>query len=295
MRRHISRSQTLFVGLVFTALVLLLVPAAQVDHLRAQAYSGLLPVLHPFAKHNVQVKPASFIQNQSNEQTKLQPQVPQAPPSELLTQLEQERSRNAMLMEQLAKIRARPEAPQLPNVPASIFARKDLWQETIYALDKGEAEGVKLNAGVLYGRAVLGRIVSTGSHASCMALLTHKGVSVAARLVDSRHEGVLHGTKETAAETEDGERLCRMIVVGREINVKPGEHIVTSGFDGTFPAGLWLGDALSVKKIGDVQWEVLVRPACNENCIESVYVLTVTSPEVPWPMRSTRGEVRKEK
>jgi cell shape-determining protein MreC len=128
----------------------------------------------------------------------------------------------------------------------------------------------------------VGRIISIGPRASTMALLTHRGLSIAARLSDCRAEGVLHG--KVATGDDNAERLCTLAIVGRELNAKPGENVMTSGFDGTFPAGLWLGVVTAAKKTNDMQWEVLVRPACDENAIECVQIITVAPPEVPWPI-----------
>jgi cell shape-determining protein MreC len=114
-----------------------------------------------------------------------------------------------------------------------------------------------------------------------MALLTHRGLSVSARLSECRAEGVLHG--KAATNDDNAERLCALAIVGRELNTKVGEHVVTSGFDGTFPAGLLLGVVTATKKSSDMQWEVSVRPACDENAIECVQIITVAPPEVPWP------------
>jgi hypothetical protein len=164
------------------------------------------------------------------------------------------------------------------GVEAGVIARKTMWQEPMLGLDKGSAEGVRNEAGVMHRGAVAGRIVAVGTHASSMALLTHRAMSVGARLVDCRIEGVLLGEKPG-----DGERLCRLQIVAKDLRAKAGEQVVTSGLDGTFPPGLWLGTVVSVRKGENFQWELLVRPACDENRIESVHILTVQPPEVPWP------------
>jgi hypothetical protein len=205
------------------------------------------------------------------------------------------RNENALLRNALPSppplIEAEKDGRRLPcslpaGLGAEVIARKIMWQEPVLALDRGEADGIKLHAGVLCRGAVAGRIISVAPHVCCMALLTHRGMSIAARLVTSRVEGVLQGS--AAADRQDacptgGERLCHMAVVGREVYVKPGELVVTSGYDGVFPPGLWLGVAVSAKKSSDVQWEIGVRPACNENAVECVHVLTCATPEAPWP------------
>ena len=172
---------------------------------------------------------------------------------------------------------------QPQGVDADVIARQVLWQQPFLGVNRGAADGVRLNAGVMYRGAVVGRIVSVGEHASSMALLTHRGLCVGARLVNCRFEGVLQGAQDTGTE-----RLCRLAIVGRDMPAKVGEQVVTSGLDGTFPAGLWLGEVTAIKKTSDVQWELSVRPACNENAIESVHVLVNAVPDVPWPSAPKR-------
>lgn len=301
MRRNPARPHILYLALVLVALLLFLIPEAQVDGMRARALSALSPVLRlaGAAGKTAQPQPALIT---------VAPAAPPKPPppiencsaerdqllAERLRMLNEiERLRNALpAPSPLSAKDGHTAALKLPaGLGADVIARQVLWQEPILALDRGEADGVRLHAGVLNRGAVVGRIVSVGQHASCMALLTHRGMSIAARLADSRVEGVLQGgalsTASAGADADkkdgEGERLCRMAVVGREANAKVGEVVVTSGYDGAFPPGLWLGVVKSVKKKSDVQWEILVQPACNENAVELVHILTVPLPEVPWP------------
>jgi cell shape-determining protein MreC len=124
----------------------------------------------------------------------------------------------------------------------------------------------------------VGRIVSAGPSAACLALLTHRGVRVAARLAECRADGVLQGTRDSGSE-----RLCKLTVIAPDLQARAGEHVVSSGLDGSFPPGCWLGDVIAVEQKGNLEWELTVRPACDAARLEAVYVLTDPPAEVPWP------------
>ncbi len=287
MRRTFSRTQFLFPGLVFLALLLFYVPETQVENLRGRALSALSPILRIFSEirnHGGPWEASVRIPIHQEDAAGAEPPPPLNQAGEV-DRLRDELARLRSEVRRLQSLLPNPSAPLHlpPGIAADVIARKNLWQEPLLGLDRGEAEGVQLHAGVLHRGAVLGRVISVGPHASSMALLTHKAMSITARLSESRLEGKLQGARE-----EQGERLCRMFVVARELNVKPGENVVTSGLDGSFPPGLWLGVVAGVQKTADFQWEIAVRPACNEHAVEAVHVLTVKPPEVPWPSMPER-------
>ena len=296
MRRDYVRSRILFPGLVLLELLLFLVPEAHVETMRVRSLSALSPLLRLLgaAGKNAPPQPALI----AVPDAALPVAKPEPPPQNHAAE-DVLRTEIVRLLNEIAFLRSALPAPSPlvqaeegdghrlpgslpPGLGADVIARNVLWQEPVLALDRGQADGIKLHAGVLYRGAVAGRIISVAPHVSCMALLTHRGMSIAARLVSSRIEGILQGSALSTAG-EEGERLCRMSVIGGDINVKPGEIVVTSGYDGSFPPGLWLGVVVGAKKKGDVQWELAVRPACNENAVECVYILTAAMPEVPWP------------
>jgi rod shape-determining protein MreC len=260
-----------------------LVPAGNVAAWRTGVYSVLAPLLRITARSNrpAEPLPASISVLDSKN-------VPAAEAARSAATLAADYDRlNAeivRLRETLQRYRAAlqlngaiPDGPT--GIEAAVIARKILWQEPLLGLDKGSADGVRPDAGVMHRGAVVGRIVALAPHASSMALLSHRSMSVGARLADSRVEGVLQGQKSA----EGSERVCRMLIVAKELKASVGENVVTSGLDGTFPPGLWLGVVMKITRAGDFTWELAVRPACDENRIEGVHVLTVEGPEVPWP------------
>jgi len=272
----------LFPGLLLAALLLFLVPETQVSALRGRAISTLSPVLTLVsARRSPTLKPALIaVKISAPEKSSGQP------PDLNVSELDIATSENVRLRAEIARLQQATghsspfKAPS--GLAADVIARRTLWQEPVLAVNRGETDGVAMHSGVLHRGAVLGRVITLGSRASCVALLTHRGMSIAARLADCRVEGVLQGRSQNSKNDGD-EKLCRMAVIGKELNAKVGENVVTSGYDGVFPSGLWLGVVTAIKKKGDVQWEVTVRPACDENAAECVQILTHVYADVPWP------------
>ena len=282
MRRRWSASRILFPVLFILALALFLIPESQVNSLRGQALSAISPALRLCAgfRHASPSEAIIAVKLEPSNNAESENAKPSPDDYERVVK-ERDELRDA-LARALCEIHRLKGSAKTLNAPTGIAARvilrKVLWEEPLLGLDRGEVDGVRLHAGVLHHGVVVGRIVSVGPHASSLALLTHRGICITARLAECRVEGILRGLKDNG-----GERLCQMIIVGRECSAKVGEHVVTSGLDGVFPPNLWLGVALSVEKIGDMQWAVITRPACVENALETAQVLNNNPPESSWP------------
>jgi cell shape-determining protein MreC len=292
MRRNVGRSHIFYLVLLFAALLLFFVPEQHVSALRGRAVSTISPLLERTRtlRQPNDLKPALIVVPSGTPTTTAAPNTA-AETEKIRNDAERAdrlQAENIFLRNELNRLLgampgATPPPIVHPGLHADVISRRILWQEPILAINRGTAHGVQTHAGVLYRGAVLGRVTDAGAGASTIALITHRGMSVSARLIECRQEGVLQGI----AVEEGAERLCRLSLVGRECHAKEGEQVVTSGFDGVFPAGLWIGVVIKVNKIADVQWEVLVRPACDESRVESVQVLTGSTPQVPWPEMPT--------
>jgi cell shape-determining protein MreC len=81
-----------------------------------------------------------------------------------------------------------------------------------------------------------------------------------------------------------------MKLVGAELSARVGEQVVTSGLDGCFPPGCWIGEVLSVERLNNLEWELIVRPACDFRALEAVQVLRTAQNEFPWPAPPAKGK-----
>lgn len=286
MHRNSGRTSLAYPSFMCLALLMFAVPESSVNSLRASVYSALLPVLRMTANSHRSAEPQAASIGISID-AKPAPVTGGKGSPNMSAEYDQLcadciRLRNAIRVAQslVPPKDATLEIPQ--GIEAAVIARKVMWQEPLLGIDRGSADGVRNDAGVMHRGAVVGRIVASGPHFSSMALLTDRSMRIGARLVDCRVEGILQGQKAG----EGTERFCRLQIVAKELKATVGEHVVTSGLDATFPAGLWLGMVTKITRTGDFQWELLVRPACDESRIESVHVLTGETPEVPWPQQT---------
>lgn len=271
------RSSFALATFIALSLLLLAIPDSATAQFRVSFKATLQPFIRLTPGFTAQPVPASINTHVTNSADPSGPQTS--------AQLDEARARLIEMEDRIRKLRGMlppqdADFREPPGVKSTVIARRAVWQEPVLGLDKGTSDGVRTDAGALCRGAVAGRIVAAGPRASSLALLTHPGVTIGARLMQSRIEGILQGTKSA----EGAAHLCRLQIVAKEIKTQPGEQVVTSGLDGVFPPGLWLGTVVSVTKTSSFQWQLEVQPACDESRIEAVHVLTIRPPEVPWPV-----------
>jgi rod shape-determining protein MreC len=155
----------------------------------------------------------------------------------------------------------------LPNyvTTAKVIARG--YDRLLYTmiLDKGKNSGIKKDMPVITPKGLVGKIYAIKDNSSEVLLLKDPNFSVAVRLQNSRHEGVISGT---------GHRYCILKYIPPEEGVEKGEVAVTSGLDGIFPPGLLVGVVSSVRKEGiEFFQDIRVLPFQSDAKIEEVVIL----------------------
>ncbi|OIN97341.1 rod shape-determining protein MreC [Candidatus Desantisbacteria bacterium CG1_02_38_46] len=135
------------------------------------------------------------------------------------------------------------------------------WFKTLF-IDKGEESGVTLNMVALLPDGVVGRIIEVSPKCSTVLLAVDRGSKIAAIVRETREFGVVEGM----------ESFIQMSFFNRDIQVKPGDTVLTSGLGGTFPKGLILGKITQVKKGGLVP-KADIEPAVDFNKLEEVFIL----------------------
>jgi rod shape-determining protein MreC len=148
---------------------------------------------------------------------------------------------------------------------ARVIAKStDQWSNSVI-LDKGMSDGVAKEMIVVTDRGLTGKISDISRSFSHLLLLTDINFSVAARLQESRVEGIVSGT---------GFRKCHMKYVPAEEEVKKGAIVITSGLDSLFPPGIPIGYVSDVNKknVGIFQ-DIEVLPFVNNIKLEIVAVI----------------------
>jgi rod shape-determining protein MreC len=148
---------------------------------------------------------------------------------------------------------------------ARVIARSpDQWSNTVI-LDKGLLDGITKNMIAITCRGLAGKISGVSDSYSNLLLLSDINFSAAARLQESRTEGVISGT---------GFRKCQLKYIPYEEEVRKGDIVITSGLDSLFPQGIPIGyiSNISKKGIGIFQ-EIEVLPFIDSSKIEEVVII----------------------
>jgi rod shape-determining protein MreC len=148
---------------------------------------------------------------------------------------------------------------------ARVIARNmEQWSNTV-VLDKGLSDGVEKDMIAVTNTGLAGKISGVSRSYSYLLFLSDINFSAAARLQQSRIEGIISGT---------GFRRCQLKYVPYEEEVKKGDIVITSGLDLLFPPGIPIGYVSNVNKkdIGMFQ-DIEVIPFTDDAKIEFVSII----------------------
>jgi rod shape-determining protein MreC len=188
----------------------------------------------------------------------------------------QDRQEQALEAERLREILQLKKDIPLDTVVAEVIAREGApWSRTI-TLDKGAADGVRLNAAVLGATGVMGRVINVGPHASRVQLILDGQAGVGVRIERSRVTGILVGQPGMATGTTADLVLKYVPSLG---DVVVGDVVVTSGLDHLYPPGLVVGRVRSAARGNGLFKEILVTPSAQFNTVEEVMIVRTPLPD----------------
>jgi rod shape-determining protein MreC len=133
-------------------------------------------------------------------------------------------------------------------------------------VNKGSSSGIRVGMAVLHPQGVVGQVVAVSSDAARVLLVSDHSSGVDVLLQDGRARGVVEGA---------GEQGCELKFVTKDVQVREGDVVITSGMDSVYPKGIVLG---RVSKIADAQGALFqtieVMPAVDFSKIEEVLLVT---------------------
>jgi rod shape-determining protein MreC len=186
---------------------------------------------------------------------------------EMELQEKQELVREAERLREIAGVK-----PLLPldTLVARVIANDGLpWFRNI-TIDRGENDGVALNAPVISAHGVVGRVIAVGPQAARVQILLDKSSGVGVRIERSRITGVVMG-KVGFGDAAGGD--LDLMYVPVLADVVAGDVVVTSGLDRIHPRGLMVGRVRSVKGGGGLFKQIVVAPAARFDRLEEVMVV----------------------
>lgn len=152
----------------------------------------------------------------------------------------------------------------LQTLGARVIGRVPDYLAHMMYIDRGSADGVRVDTPVLSGYGAVGRTVLVSTHQTQVQLITNADASVGAMLSTSRSPGVLKGT---------GGSHLHLEYINNTEEVSAGEIVVSSGLDGVFPKGIPLGKVVSSKKGRTVFREIEIEPFADLLRTEEVLLI----------------------
>ncbi len=150
------------------------------------------------------------------------------------------------------------------TVGARVVARTPGFLSNVIYINRGSADGVRVDAPVFSGDGIVGRAVIVASHQSQVQLITNPDASVGVMLERTRTPGVLRGS---------GDLLLDLNYVSNTEQIAVGDMVLSSGLDGIFPKGLVIGKVVDSRKGKGVFRAIKVEPIMDLVRIEEVSVL----------------------
>lgn len=185
--------------------------------------------------------------------------------------LERENAQLRALLEMSQRIEVRSVAADILYNAPDPFARKVI-------LDRGAQQGVEPGLAVVDARGVIGQVTRVHPIQSEVTLLTDRRQSIPVSVVRNGVRGVLYGT---------GRGTLEMRHVLADVDIRPGDQLVTSGLDGIYVPGLPVATVLSVDREADAFARIECEPLA---AIErSVQVLVVGRAAYPPPPPAAEG------
>jgi rod shape-determining protein MreC len=137
-----------------------------------------------------------------------------------------------------------------------------------------------VNQPVVTHQGLVGKVVRTTSSTAQVELITDKNSRVAALIQKNRAEAILCGQSSP---------ICILEYLDRDVDIKVGDFVISSGMGGIFPKGHTIG---IISKIGKKSYGLFqyaeVTPLVPFSMLEEVLILKTTeSPSIQVKSQST--------
>ncbi|MFQ5543346.1 MAG: rod shape-determining protein MreC [Nitrospiria bacterium] len=127
---------------------------------------------------------------------------------------------------------------RLDLITAEVIARNPAqWFDTIM-INKGKRDGVQPDMGVLVPDGVIGKVVNIGPDYAQIQLISDRNSAIGAIVQETRDAGIAQGMNAGT---------LRLKYLQHDSKVETGDRVVTSGMEGSFPKGLYIGEVVEIK------------------------------------------------
>ena len=152
-------------------------------------------------------------------------------------------------------------------IPAEVVNNSITLRDNYITINRGSADGVKPEMGVLSGTGVVGIVYSTTPHYALVLPVLNSKSSISCRMRGSDYFGYMkwRGGGSLRAYIDD---------IPRHARIKRGDIVETSGFSSVFPAGIFMGRVLRILDSADgLSYEVEVQLSTDIARLRNVTVV----------------------
>lgn len=159
------------------------------------------------------------------------------------------------------------------NLPAEVIGREPGNMFASFTINRGSRDGVSVDTPVIAVQegvqGLVGRVAHVSGGSAVVAPLFDASTYVAARLLDSRYEGLIGGGGPTADEL-----TMRYVDPQARTTAAYGDLVVTSGMSRMYPAGIRVGQVVGINATA---WEssltLTIDPLIDFGRLEYVFLL----------------------
>lgn len=154
------------------------------------------------------------------------------------------------------------------RIPAIITSNSTKLINNYLVIDRGSADGVRPEMGVIAGTGVVGIVYLCGAHYSLVIPVINKKSSISCRVRGQAYFGYLQwdGRSPRKAYVDDIPRYAKF---------KVGDKIETSGYSAVFPPGILVGTISKIENAPDGQsFRLLVDLSTDFSAVRDVSVIT---------------------
>lgn len=188
--------------------------------------------------------------------------------------LEQENAHLRELLQMSRRVETRSIAADILYNAPDPFARKVI-------LDRGAQQGVEPGLAVVDANGVIGQVTRVHPIQAEVTLLTDRNQSIPVSVVRNGVRGVLYGV---------GRGMLEMRHVLADVDIRPGDQLVTSGLDGVFVPGLPVATVTRVNRDADAFARIDCEPvAAIERSVQVLVVGRAAYPPPPPPPEADGG------
>lgn len=136
-----------------------------------------------------------------------------------------------------------------------------------FMINKGSRDGIEPGMGVITSRGIAGKVRATGKRFSRVVSVLNTRNPISARHLPSQRMGTVQWDGVDPSK-------AKLLFITREIEVQPGDTIITSGFNAIYPKALMIGLVTNVKPDPNQRdLDIEVQLSVDFAALEYVYVI----------------------